>query len=326
MQGTVSAVGTIGTANGFSYGLVTPVAAFLMACLGGALGLRCAALSLRGRAPWRPLVLVLGTVAIGCGAWTMHFIAMTGFSVERAAIGYDRTPMLAGLGVGVLMIGAGLFAVGRRGATRMSLATGGTLTGLGIASMHYLGMDGLRVQGYIEYSTLSVVASVAVGVAASTAALYTTARHRGPVAALVSVLCLGAAATGMHYLAMAGSRVHLEGPQAAAVPDAGPDLGLLLPMLAGPVAFLVLAGLVMLFEPRLLGGGTAPVRATAPDASRARTRGPVRRGGTWAEAAGGGLLPAQRSRARRHHRPVAGTPEARAPEPVRRGSPDLHDW
>nr|WP_179887839.1 hypothetical protein [Streptomyces sp. b94] len=35
-----------GTVDGFTYGLVTPVAAFLMAALGAALGLRCTTRSL----------------------------------------------------------------------------------------------------------------------------------------------------------------------------------------------------------------------------------------------------------------------------------------
>jgi NO-binding membrane sensor protein with MHYT domain len=270
----------------------------------------------------------MGTIAIGCGVWTMHFVAMTGFSIAQAGIGYDRLTMLASLGVGVVMIGAGLFVVGYRGATRMAIATGGTLTGLGIASMHYLGMAGLRIQGQIEYSTVTVVASVAVGVAAAVAALYTTARHRGVVAYLVGVACLGGAATGMHYLAMAGSHVHL-----TAVPDrsgtAGvPDLSLLLPMLAGPVAFLVLAGLVMVFEPQLLAGAT-PRRTTAPGVSRARTWGAAPPPGHWATdgwAHDGVPGPRGRPRGLPHPPRPAGRQAERAPEPARRGVPDFHDW
>ncbi|MCF3963922.1 MHYT domain-containing protein, partial [Streptomyces fuscigenes] len=268
-----------GTVNGFSYGLVTPVVAFLMACLGGALGLRCTAPALRKDAPWRPAVLALGTIAIGCGVWTMHFVAMTGFSVDQVGIRYDAPTVFASLGAGMVMIGAGLFVVGHRGATRMALATGGTLTGLGMASMHYLGMAGMRLQGRIEYSTVTVVASVAVAVAAAVAALYATTRHRGVLAHLAAVACLGGAATGMHYLAMAGSHVRLADPAAGSGAGDGTDLGPLLPMLAGPVAFLVLAGLVMVFEPQLLAGAAAPDRTTAPQASLARTRGPVRGGG-----------------------------------------------
>ncbi|MEW2548801.1 MHYT domain-containing protein [Streptomyces sp. NPDC047002] len=319
MQGTV---GTASTVDGFSYGLVTPAAAFLMACLGSALGLRCAAPSLRGSSARRPTAFALGTLALCCGMWTMHFVAMTGFSIAGAGFDYDRPTMFAGFGVGLLMAGAGLWVVGHRGATPMSLVTGGTLTGLGIASMHYLGMAGLRLDGYVTYDTLTVIASVALAVAAGIASLATTARHRGPFAGAAAAVCLGGAATGMHYLAMTGAHVYVSPAAASAAGSGGTDLAQLLPMLAGPVAFLVLAGLVMAFEPRLLSGG-APRAATAPAASRGRTGGRGTAPGPWAGAAGAPAGP--HARTRRHQAPRDRAARALVPEPVRRGSCDLHD-
>lgn len=71
-----------GTVDGFSYGLVTPLVAYLMACLGGALGLRCTTRSMLVAQSWRPGWLALGSAAIGSGIWTMHFVAMMGFTVR----------------------------------------------------------------------------------------------------------------------------------------------------------------------------------------------------------------------------------------------------
>ena len=51
------------TVSDFYYGAVTPVAAYLMACLGAALGLRCTTRSLR-RPQHRARWLALGAVAI----------------------------------------------------------------------------------------------------------------------------------------------------------------------------------------------------------------------------------------------------------------------
>jgi hypothetical protein len=57
-----------GTVDGFSYGAVTPVAAYLMACLGGALGLRCIVRTLfNNKQSSKPGWLALGAVSIGCG-------------------------------------------------------------------------------------------------------------------------------------------------------------------------------------------------------------------------------------------------------------------
>src|ERR1044072_4905501 len=80
-----------GTIDGLSYGLVAPVAAYLTACLGSALGLRCTVRSLALDRSRKPGWLALGAVSIGCGIWSMHFIAMLGFQVSGAAISYDTT-------------------------------------------------------------------------------------------------------------------------------------------------------------------------------------------------------------------------------------------
>ncbi len=104
-----------GTVDGFSYGLVTPLVAYLMACLGGALGLRCTTRSLRVTRSWRPGWLALGSAAIGSGIWTMHFIAMMGFTIEHTPVRYDWLMTFASLAVAIVMVGVGIFIVGYRG-------------------------------------------------------------------------------------------------------------------------------------------------------------------------------------------------------------------
>ncbi|GGQ25339.1 MHYT domain-containing protein [Streptomyces roseolilacinus] len=280
-----------GTVDGFGHGLVTPVAAYLMACLGGALGLRCTTRSLRTPGAPRPGWLVLGATSIGAGIWTMHFIAMAGFRIEGVPIVYDRPITLASLAVAILMVGVGIFVVALRGRTAMALVTGGTVTGLGIATMHYLGMAGMRLPGRIEYDTPVVALSVAIAVVAATTALWAAVSVRGFAASVGASLVLGLAVTGMHYTGMAAASVHLHGAATAHVPahptgpvgavdaagaaeavgagaadavdgalDAAVTAGggtasaSLAPLLVGPAAFLLLAGVVVLFDPALVGG------------------------------------------------------------------------
>ncbi len=50
----------------------------------------------------------------------------------------------------------------------MALITGGTITGLGIASMHYLGMAGMRVDARLAYDTPLVALSVVIAGCAAT--------------------------------------------------------------------------------------------------------------------------------------------------------------
>ncbi|MEV8313139.1 MHYT domain-containing protein [Streptomyces sp. NPDC059900] len=242
-----------GTVDGFSYGLVTPVAAYLMACLGGALGLRCTTRSLLVAHSWRPGWLALGSAAIGSGIWTMHFIAMMGFSVENAPIHYDKGLTFASLAVAIVMVGIGIFIVGYRGATGAALFTGGTITGLGVASMHYLGMAGMRLRGTLEYNTFTVSASVVIAVVAASAALWAAAQVRGFLWSLGASLVMGLAVTGMHYTGMAALSVHLHGSSAAPVGGDSPA-ELLAPMMIGPLAFLLLAGVIVMFDPLMVMG------------------------------------------------------------------------
>ncbi|NUP19349.1 MAG: hypothetical protein HOZ81_25330 [Streptomyces sp.] len=241
-----------GTIDGFSYGLVTPLVAYLMACLGGALGLRCTTRSMLVSQSWRPGWLALGSAAIGSGIWTMHFVAMMGFTVQETPIHYDKPMTFASLAVAVVMVGVGIFIVGYKGARGTALFTGGTITGLGIASMHYLGMAGMRLNGKLEYNTFTVGVSVVIAMGAATAALWAAGQVRGFLWSVGASLVMGLAVSGMHYTGMAALSVHLHGTEP---PSSGHSpAALLAPMLVGPLAFLLLAGAVVLFDPKMVMG------------------------------------------------------------------------
>jgi len=276
-----------GTVDGFSYGLVTPLVAYLMACLGGALGLRCTTRSMLVAGRWRAGWLALGAAAIGSGIWTMHFIAMMGFTVQETPIHYDKPITFASLAVAIIMVGIGIFIVGYRGATGAALFTGGTITGLGVASMHYLGMAGKRLNGKLEYNTLTVATSVVIAVVAATAALWAAGQIRGFLWSVGASLVMGLAVSGMHYTGMAALNVHLHG--VASTPEGESPASLLAPMMIGPLAFLFLAGVVVMFDPLMVMG--KPVAWSATE----------QRPGIPAHATAAHLDRRPASRSRRHH-------------------------
>ncbi|WP_128377806.1 MHYT domain-containing protein [Streptomyces cavernae] len=243
-----------GTVDGFSYGLVTPVVAYLMACLGGALGLRCTTRSQLARRSRRSGWLALGAAAIGSGIWTMHFIAMMGFSVRETPVHYDKMMTFASLAVAILMVGIGIFIVGHRGATGTALFTAGAITGLGIASMHYLGMAGMRLNGKLEYNTFTVSASVVIAVVAATTALWAAGQVRGFLWSVGASLVMGLAVSGMHYTGMAALSVHLH--STVDTPTGDSPATLLAPLMIGPLAFLILAGFVVMVDPMMVTGGS----------------------------------------------------------------------
>lgn len=262
-----------GTVDGFRYGAVTPVAGYLMACLGGALGLRCIVRTLLSPRSFKPGWLALGATAIGCGIWTMHFIAMTGFHVEETRVRYDAAITVLSLAVAVAVVGIGVFIVGYRGTRGVTLAVAGGVTGLGVAAMHYLGMAAMRLNGDVGYDPAGVALSVLIAVAAATAALWSAVTVRGFLTSLGASLVMGVAVSGMHYTGMAAVSVHVHDTTGGTWDGESP-LSLLLPMLLGPVVFLLLAGVLVMCDPLLAQGDragrrTPAARPDAPEAARA---------------------------------------------------------
>nr|WP_199547310.1 MHYT domain-containing protein [Streptomyces sp. N35] len=181
-----------------------------MAAAGAALGLRCTVRALAAEGAARRNWLLTASVAIGSGIWTMHFIAMLGFTVGGSAIRYDVSLTLLSLLIAVAVVGAGLFTVGLFGQDRRwPLLAGGIGTGVGVAAMHYLGMAALRLHGEITYDTTLVSLSVVIAIVAATAALWAALTVRGVTGTVLASLVMGAAVSSMHYTGMFSVSVEL---------------------------------------------------------------------------------------------------------------------
>ncbi|MFB6836615.1 MHYT domain-containing protein [Streptomyces sp. NPDC056361] len=156
----------------------------------------------------------------------------------------------------VLVVGVGVFIVGYLGTRPTPLLLAGVLTGLGVAGMHYLGMAAMRMGGRLLYDPVVVALSVLIAVAAATAALWAAVSIRGFLASLGASVVMGIAVTGMHYTGMAAVSVRVDHVSHAAE---GSSLLNVLPMLVGPLIFLVLAAAVVMFDPLLImGDGDEP--------------------------------------------------------------------
>src|SRR3954469_25133762 len=117
----------------FDHGWVTPTVSYVLSVLGSLLGLTCA-VRLRS-APstgWRVWWLSLAAIAIGAtGIWTMHFVAMLGFSVVGLPIRYDVGLTAASALIAVVTVGVGmLIAISGDGARTLRIVIGGLLAGL----------------------------------------------------------------------------------------------------------------------------------------------------------------------------------------------------
>ncbi|MEV0168373.1 NO-binding membrane sensor protein with MHYT domain [Nonomuraea fuscirosea] len=216
--------------NHFTYGLLTPLLAYVMSCIGSMLGLRLTAQAHASRGGARVRWLLGAAISIGgTGVWVMHFIAMMGFEVEGIQIKYDVWLTAASAVVAIVVVGTGLFLVSYGRGRAIALLGGGLLTGLGVASMHYLGMYAMNMSAHVSYDRLTVGASVAIAIVAATVALWFTLRVKRPIWITGAALVMGLAVAGMHYTGMYAMHVSVD-PEAS--PVSGADaLDFLVPLM-----------------------------------------------------------------------------------------------
>jgi NO-binding membrane sensor protein with MHYT domain len=219
------------TVHNFSDGLVNPALGYLVSCLGAFLGLRCVIRAGyyqgRARARW----LANAAAAIGAtGIWAMHFIAMLGFSIPGQQVTYNVQLTLASMLIAIAVVGIGLFIVGFGGGGPARLLAGGLIIGIGVATMHYLGMAAMVMPDTMSYSPPLFVVSVLIAVVAGTAALWIGTWVRGIAATVGASMVMGVAVSGMHYTGMAAMRVH-SGPMMGGSGAGSEDF--LLPLLLG---------------------------------------------------------------------------------------------
>ena len=255
-------MGSMGMISETGFGWLTPVLAYLMACVGGALGLRATLRAVqapdrRSRRNW----LISAAIAMGTGIWTMHFIAMLGFTVVGSQVRYNVPLTFASLLVAIGVVGVGVFVVTQGDGRPAPLLAGGLFTGLGVAAMHYLGMAAVRVSGQIHYAPWDVGASVVIATIAATAALWASLSIRNPLATLGASLVMGVAVSAMHYVGMSAVRVHVD--PGAPPPSGATAMEFVFPLTVGLGSYLFLtAAYVGLSD----GARPSPAAAPAPSA------------------------------------------------------------
>jgi NO-binding membrane sensor protein with MHYT domain len=221
--------------NEFSNGALNPALAYIVSCVGCFLGLRCTTRARAYQGAARARWLVMGALAIATtGIWVMHFIGMLGFTIPGQTVRYNVLITIASMVIAVLVVGVGLFIVGfSRRAGNGPLLTGGLVLGIGVASMHYIGMMAIRVPDALSYNPGLVAASVIIAVAAGVAALWAALRLDSLWSTFVASLIMGVAVSGMHYTGMAALHVTAD-PGLAVSTSASASAGaFLLPLIIG---------------------------------------------------------------------------------------------
>ncbi|WP_120495608.1 MHYT domain-containing protein [Kiloniella sp. EL199] len=142
-----------------------------------------------------------GALALGTGIWSMHFTGMLAVELP-ITISYDPLRTLASALIAVLVVGIALLSLhfGIRTKTRIAIA--GTITGLGIVGMHYLGMSAISANCIVTYSPTGIILAIGIGIASSIAAIELAYGNRSLLSISAGSVVLGLAISAMHYSAM----------------------------------------------------------------------------------------------------------------------------
>ena len=171
-----------------SYNLILVTTSYLVAVAAS-----FAALSLAGRVAvshglGKVVWLAAGSMAMGSGIWSMHFVGMLAFSLP-IPMKYNLPVVMLSVIPAVAASALALTVTSRKRLTAHALMIGGVLMGTAIAAMHYTGMAAMVTAASLSYDPTLFLASIVIAMGASFAALWIAFRLRDGARALVARRC-----------------------------------------------------------------------------------------------------------------------------------------
>lgn len=153
--------------------------------------------------------LIAGSIVMGAGIWSMHFIGMLAYKMSMP-MSYDFFWTGISFLVAVLAAGIAFLLFSIRNPTLVHYLISSVILGLAIPTMHYTGMAGM-LGVKIRYLPSLFSLSILIAVLAASAALWLAVKsdkgtfRKRFILKAGSALIMGIAICGMHYTGMAAA-------------------------------------------------------------------------------------------------------------------------
>ncbi|MGI2149512.1 MHYT domain-containing protein [Shewanella baltica] len=161
----------------------------------------------------KQIMLLTGSLVLGGGVWSMHFIGMLAFdlcspvSYNFALTALSLLPSIAASWVALNLLAKPSFRF-----TQVLIS--GTLVGAGIGTMHYVGMAAMEMAPVLRYDPLIFALSIVLAVLLAIIALWVRTGVNKLIPLNINVITsnffasivMGLAISGMHYTGMAAAR------------------------------------------------------------------------------------------------------------------------
>jgi NO-binding membrane sensor protein with MHYT domain len=174
-----------------------------VAILGGYTGFGLAARVRGTPGVQRRALLAAGAWFLAVGIWTMHFVGMLAAPTPPDAA-YLVLPTLVSFLICALVVGISLYFVSIGPPTIGRRAFAALFMGLGIISMHYVGIHGVTGSFEIHHRPALIALAAIIAITAAFGGLSIYVQRQDGLRLAASATAFGIAVSGMHYTAMAG--------------------------------------------------------------------------------------------------------------------------
>jgi diguanylate cyclase len=231
-----------------------------IAILGGYTGFSLAARVRNAPGGPRRLLLAGAATFLAVGIWTMHFVGVLAAPIPSETV-YLVLPTIISFLICALVVGISLFFVSIGEPSLLRVASSAVLLGLGIVSMHYVGIHGLAGNFAIEHDRAMVLLAALVAMVTAYGGLRAFLARQEGIPLVVSSIAFGVAVSGMHYTAMQGMHFVACSPEVAQAHASGlaasPQI---LSVIVAVLCFVIAAG----FLPSLVPDQRRQIAAAAP--------------------------------------------------------------
>ncbi|WP_407268238.1 putative bifunctional diguanylate cyclase/phosphodiesterase [Radiobacillus sp. PE A8.2] len=153
----------------------------------------------------RNIWLTLASIAMGLGIWSMHFIGMAAFMLP-VSMKYDVFTTIISAIPAIIASFLAFYIASRQKRLLRSTLIAGMIMGIGISTMHYLGMAAMKMEANYVYRPWLFAASIGIAIIVSLIAIYIFSSKQRLMGNFlikgITAMIMGLAVASMHYTGM----------------------------------------------------------------------------------------------------------------------------
>ncbi|MBB1273282.1 MHYT domain-containing protein [Psychromonas sp. SR45-3] len=189
------------------------ILSILIAILASFMGFQVASQAKHTTPARKSLLLLIGSIALGGGVWSMHFIGMLALELcTSVSYQFELTTLSILPAVAASWVALNLLT--NHQIQRKQLVYSGVLVGSGIGTMHYVGMAAMEMAPLLRYDLPLFILSIIVAISLAILALWisfgldkkASLQYSKNTKLTISSCVMGAAIAGMHYTGMLAAR------------------------------------------------------------------------------------------------------------------------